>query len=991
MAEVIDATLAGAGKVCDLGSDMTLFLRKFDRWYEDASLIADSVGVKDEKQKLRLVLLWGGRDLRHYAKQAGVICEGEQTDGIAVGVTKIRAEFSKYINESMTLFKLMTAKQGTKSVADFHRELDDLAEECKFDVKPYTKDRAVKDAYIFGTSDEKLRQEALAKDFDLQHVLKAALGYEQSRKSSATIRSANAAAEDVKQMYTKEDVEDVVARVMSGRYSARNQASQQGNKDPPRSRCPNCPPHYRPHGPNRCPAKGKTCSACQQQNHFAGSTNCTQKKATIKRLDETYNYDESCDHVCEVDNIEATSENMVEITINDRRIAMKVDSGCRRTLMPANMYQTDFGPMRESGIQLRPYGTSTILAVAGETDVCLVSANGAKHKSTVYFVHGHLVEPLLGDSDAKALGILQINNGGSQAANVALVTSDLRQNGIVVASGKDIDAETSQDETARIQAIVDAHEDVFNGVGLLANEEVHFHIDHTASPVSAPYRPVAVAYQDQVSEHLAELRRMDKIEDVDLSEYNPWVSNIVLTAKKSGIRMNIDMREPNKALRRTKTHIPTIAEIRHKLNGATRFSEMDMSHGYHQIALAEDSRAISTFRTHEGLHRFKVLFFGAKPASDIFHEKVKTALAGLDGVISIHDNILVWGRTPEEHEKNLDACLQRLIEKGLTLRKEKCTFGKTSVSWFGWKFSKSGISADPEKIRAIKNEGRPSSTEDVKSLLQACQFNARFMFDTDRAYAQLTAPLRRLTHKNATFVWNEDCERAYRDIMSAMTSETALRPFEPGRKLVHIADAGPEGIAASLFQIDGDGTWVPVDHASRSLTECEQRYSQLEREALAQSWGMNVHRHYLLGTKFDAYTDHMPLVGIFNDGKKGNARVERMRMKVQGLDYRMKYMPGKENPCDYASRHPRPLQSYTDTQRERMVIDEGTEICINAVITSDLPDAVTLHMLKFSTARDHIMKKLTAAIEKGRLPSSDPELRPTDRSSTSWRTWTELF
>ena len=64
--------------------------------------------------------------------------------------------------------------------------------------------------------------------------------------------------------------------------------------------------------------------------------------------------------------------------------------------------------------------------------------------------------------------------------------------------------------------------------------------------------------------------------------------------------MNIDMKEGNKALHRTKRHVETIQEIRHKLQGATRFSEMGMGHGYHQISLADDSRYIGTFQTHEG-------------------------------------------------------------------------------------------------------------------------------------------------------------------------------------------------------------------------------------------------------------------------------------------------------------------------------------------------------------------------------------------------------
>ena len=125
---------------------------------------------------------------------------------------------------------------------------------------------------------------------------------------------------------------------------------------------------------------------------------------------------------------------------------------------------------------------------------------------------------------------------------------------------------------------------------------------------------------------------------------------------------------------------------------------------------------------------------------------MKAALDGLPGCTSIHDNTLVWGSTPEEHEENLDKCLTHLQDKGLTVRREKCTFGDTSVSWFGTVFSKSGMSADPRKIKTMQEAGPPKS-DDVKSFLQACQFNARFMFDTASAYAELTQPLRNLTKK----------------------------------------------------------------------------------------------------------------------------------------------------------------------------------------------------------------------------------------------------
>ena len=90
----------------------------------------------------------------------------------------------------MAVFKLMHARQGTKSVTEFAR-IEELTDQCQFDTTPYDKDCARKDAYIFGTTDDKLRQEAPAKDFTYEQVMKAALGYEQSRRASGTIKQSS--------------------------------------------------------------------------------------------------------------------------------------------------------------------------------------------------------------------------------------------------------------------------------------------------------------------------------------------------------------------------------------------------------------------------------------------------------------------------------------------------------------------------------------------------------------------------------------------------------------------------------------------------------------------------------------------------------------------------------------------------------------------------------------------------------------------------------
>ena len=182
MAEVIDAALATAGKQCDLGNDPAKYLERFEEWYEHTTLLANAIGIKDSTQKLRLMLLWGGRDFRKTVKEAQVILEGDGKDTFDQAIEKIRTQCGRHINSTMAMYKLMHVQQGTKTFTQFAREVEELATQCQFDTVPYTKERAMKDAIIFGTSDDKLRKEALAKDVDLTTLTKTALGYEQSRK-----------------------------------------------------------------------------------------------------------------------------------------------------------------------------------------------------------------------------------------------------------------------------------------------------------------------------------------------------------------------------------------------------------------------------------------------------------------------------------------------------------------------------------------------------------------------------------------------------------------------------------------------------------------------------------------------------------------------------------------------------------------------------------------------------------------------------------------
>ena len=200
----------------------------------------------------------------------------------------------------------------------------------------------------------------------------------------------------------------------------------------------------------------------------------------------------------------------------------------------------------------------------------------------------------------------------------------------------------------------------------------------------------------------AELERLkahDLIETVNGP--TPWVSPIVTVPKKNGVRLCVDMREANKAIKRTRHPLPTLDDVIADLNGASWFSTLDMNSGFHQFRLHPDSRDITTFSCHAGLFRFKSLMFGVNSAPEVFQSAVEQLLSGIPGCKNMADDILVYGCTKDEHDRNLRLVLNRLKEHGATLNKDKCTFGQQSVKFYGHIFSAAGVKADPKKIQDV--------------------------------------------------------------------------------------------------------------------------------------------------------------------------------------------------------------------------------------------------------------------------------------------------
>ena len=197
--------------------------------------------------------------------------------------------------------------------------------------------------------------------------------------------------------------------------------------------------------------------------------------------------------------------------------------------------------------------------------------------------------------------------------------------------------------------------------------------------------------------------------------------------KKDGeVRICVDMRQANTAIQRHRTPLPTTDEMFDLLWKAQYFSKLDLKWGFHQILLSDDSREITTFITHCGLYHYKRLSFGISSAPETFHMIIRELLRDCPGSTNFLDDVVIYGSTRDEHDRNLHRVLDVFRNRGLTLNKEKCQFCVRSIEFMGQIVSPDGLSIADCKVRAILNAEAPKNVTELRSFLGLVQFCSRF-------------------------------------------------------------------------------------------------------------------------------------------------------------------------------------------------------------------------------------------------------------------------
>ena len=251
---------------------------------------------------------------------------------------------------------------------------------------------------------------------------------------------------------------------------------------------------------------------------------------------------------------------------------------------------------------------------------------------------------------------------------------------------------------------------------------------------------------------------------------------------------------------------------------------------------------------------------GISCASEIFTEAIRVILEKCLGQVNMTNDILVFGKSAEEHHVNLLRVLKTLEKAGITLNRQKCEFYKENLTFFGLQFSSKGVAPTHDRCAALRNAKTPTDAKGLLSFLGMAGYSNRFIRDMQ----SITEPLRHLTRASVKWRWTEVEQQAF-DKLKHSISENCFAYFDKTWDTEVHVDASPVGLSAVLVQVDPDNKserrFVMV--TSRQLTDVEKRYSQFEKEALAAVWGCERLWIYLLGHRFKLVTDNRAIQLIF--------------------------------------------------------------------------------------------------------------------------------
>lgn len=900
--------------------------KSWKSWKEEFTLYMD-LSLPDAEEAVKIKLF-------HYLiGEAGrELCETLMSDVTSARkkLSDMIAKFDEHcnpkVNETVERYRFFMRNQGNdESIDTYVTDLRVLASTCNFgDIK----DSLIRDRIVCGNNNPGLRERLLREEkLTLDRCLQLCRATELSRENTKTLQG-NTVEEVhmVKQTAGPDKNTKTVSCMFCGKTHERNK--------------------------NKCPALGKRCSKCGKENHFA--VKCKSKLDKWRGGKQVHHVTEqNSEDYEDIMSVTATeiqtvtnkgdredkaksSQLFAGMLVEKKLVKFQIDCGATCNIIPINLVNPDT-QMEHTKKVLVMYNKTKLYPLGK----CKVKVRNPRNQK-LYQLEFVVVDkdcrlPLLGRRASEAMKLIEV-----QYENILTIDSIVTEEG------------PSQRELMNIEQIKKEYGDVFTGDGCLEGE-YKIEIKKEVEPVKLPKRRVPVAMMTPLKEEIKDLQKREIITPVEKS--TDWISSLITVQKPNGkLRVCIDPKPLNKALKRSHYPLPTLDDVLPDLAKAKVFSVCDVKHGFWHVKLEEESSYLTTFATPFGRFRWLRMPMGISPAPEIFQQKLIQALEGLSGIYIIADDILITGEGDTEemankdHDEKLRQFLNRCREKNIKLNADKFRLRRKEVPYIGHLLTADGLKINPEKVRAVRDMPRPTDVKGIQRLTGLVNYLSKF-------YTHLSDDceiLRQLTHKENMWDWTEMHEEAFCRLKDNIAKTPVLRYYNPEEELTLQCDASETGLGAALTQ-KGE----PVAFGSRALTPTEKGYAQIEKECLAIVFGMEKFHQYTYGRKVTVQSDHKPLENIVKKPLlSAPKRLQGMLLRLQRYDIDVTYVPGRDMVlADTLSRAYLP-ESSTDGS-----VEAGIET-INMVDCLPI-SAERLSRIRCATQNDKTLQTLIRTIQKG--------------------------
>ena len=340
--------------------------------------------------------------------------------------------------------------------------------------------------------------------------------------------------------------------------------------------------------------------------------------------------------------------------------------------------------------------------------------------------------------------------------------------------------------------------------------------------------------------------------------------------------------------------LPLISQLISQLHGARYFTKLDIRWGFNNVCIKPRDEWKAAFCTNRGLFEPLVMFFGMTNSPATFQTMMNDIFRTLiaEGIVVVYlDDILIFTKTEEEHERAVQRVLEILAEHKLFLYPEKCEFHRSRIEYLGLVILENKVDMDPVKVARVHKWPTPENRTDVQAFIGFVNFYRRFIWD----FSTIARPLFNLTHSDKAWNWNAKEQKAFECLKIAVTTAPVLVSPQGSKPFRIEADSSDFASRAVLSQqLPREEKWHPVAFYSKSLSLVERNYEIHDKEMLAIIHTLEEWRHFLEGTRHpvEIWMDHKNLE-YFMTAKKLNCRQARWSLYLARFDFRLIHRPGR--------------------------------------------------------------------------------------------------